>query len=271
MSGVSGPWTGTRAPLPSPRWRPGSATSDPGTHPQLRTPPGREPSTQRAGAAQQGLRTGLDAAPASAWPSPSRRRCLKVLLPPPAAQCDGLGAVPLSRARAPGQVGSGPLGRDRSQRPRAYEDFWAAPCLAKPGLGPSAFPSPQWADIPRTTRPAGLLASPPGRCPDEGKRGMRTGPSKAEAPAGLSYTKTPHPCPLSPRPHISRSCRGEVPGFLPTSDTAFLLCLLPLTRFPRWARALQVLVHPGTDAGLKLLEIKAMSSQGHIHLRLLPE
>lgn len=94
---------------------------------------------------------------------------------------------------------------------------------------------------------------------------MRTGPSKAEAPAGLSCTKTPHPCPLSSRPHISRSCRGEVPGFLPTSDTTFLLCLLPLTRFPRWAQALQALVRPATDAGLKRLAIKAVSSQGHIH------
>ena len=46
---------------------------------------------------------------------------------------------------------------------------------------------------------------------------MRTGPSKAEVPTGPSCSQEPRPLTPSPKPQISRSCRGEFLGLLLTS------------------------------------------------------
>ncbi|XP_047582395.1 uncharacterized protein C1orf159 homolog isoform X3 [Lutra lutra] len=138
--------------------------------------------------------------------------------PPTAAQCNGLGAASLSQAGdCGGGRGSGSLGRDCSQRSRAYEACWAAPCLATLGARPLSLSKPTMGRHPHTTRPVGLLASPLGWCPGMGRCDLSTGPSKAEAPTGLSYSQGPTPRPPSPSPpHTSGSCRGELPGFLLT-------------------------------------------------------
>lgn len=131
-------------------------------------------------------------------------------------------------------------------------------------LSHPAYQSPQRADIPRTTRPVGLLASPPGRCPDQGRWDRRTGPSKAEAPTGPSCSQEPRPLTPSPKPQISRSCRGEFLGWLLTSVS-----------LKQQRRRGPVVLSPAhhllptrgpcvAGTGLKALEAKARSPEGRV-------
>ncbi|XP_058994193.1 uncharacterized protein C1orf159 homolog isoform X14 [Mustela lutreola] len=76
---------------------------------------------------------------------------------------------------------------------KACEACWAAPCLGKLGARPFGLPKPTMGRHPRTTRPVGLLATPLGWCPGMGRCDLSTGPSKAEAPTGLSCSQGPTP------------------------------------------------------------------------------
>lgn len=168
--------------------------SDPGTHPQLRTPPWREAGTRRAGAAWRGLGTGVDTAPDSAWPPPGRRCGHKCFRPPPGCSVKWPGSLVLEPGRRL-RRGSGVwVPRERPlPAAKACEACWAAPCLGKLGARPLGLPKPTLGRHPHTTRPVGLLASPLGWCPGLGRCDLSTGPSKAEAPTGLSYSQAPPP------------------------------------------------------------------------------
>lgn len=130
--------------------------------------------------------------------------CRKVLPPAPQLLRAVEGEASLSQAPDRGHVGSGPLGRDGSQRPRAYKDCEAPPCLARLGARPLRLSEPTVGRPPpqhQARRPPGLPArtvSGPGRW------GKGSGPSRAVAPSGLSGS----PEPLSPAAQISQSRRG---------------------------------------------------------------
>ena len=160
--------------------------------------------------------------------------------------------------------GLGPSGETRTA---GLLRAWQSRELSHP-----AYQSPQRADIPRTTRPVGLLASPPRRCPDQGRWGMRTGPSKAEVPTGPSCSQEPPP--HTPRPQTTdfQELQRRVSWFATdfcqfeaakAEGPCCPLCLLLITCSPHGARVLQGLVHPGTD--LKALEAKARPPEGRVH------